>query len=237
MSIATVQEQLSTPAGFTTSVKSKSAAFSVGLVSLLVAVGCLAMNTFQLGSASDWNWRVVERYFLTADVIDYTGSGAGRAEIWRFLYVYAPIILIPLGIIALIVHFSTRSRNGQALFSEFQSRGWVGRQRYSGMKALNGRAQVDLAFISHPSILDETFDTTVQQYSAWVGSLDKKSMKQAMAAVTRAGAMTGTSARSLSTELPEAITVASVRGKGEFVAVIPPAPGAKGAFKVLEIKV
>ncbi|GAB3632708.1 hypothetical protein GCM10027421_20610 [Microbacterium shaanxiense] len=236
MSIATIQQQLSTPPGFAKAVKSTSSTLVAGLISLAAAVFCLGMNTFQLGSASDWNWRLIERYFLTADVIEFTGSRSGRAEIWRFLYVYAPIVLIPLGIILLIVHFSTRSRNGRTLFEDFQSRGWVGRQRYTGMKAQNGRAQVEVVFISHPSIPDETFDATVQQYSAWVASLDKKSLKKTIAAVTKAGALTGLSAAVLSPELPAAITVATVRGSSEFAAVVPPGPDGKGKYRVLEIK-
>ena len=238
MSIGTVQQQLSTPEGFAKAVTPRSAVYVGGLTSLIAGLAGVAMNIFQLGSTSDWNWRLIFRFFFDAQAVEFTGSRAGRAEMWRFLYVYGPIILIPLGVILLIVHFSTRSRNGAKLYEDFRSRGWVGRQRFTGLKVQNGRAQVDVVYVSHPSLPDETFDAIVQQHATQIAALDKKAAKAASAAAVKAGILKGgISASALTPGLPPEIVAAPVQGKGEFVAVVPPQPGASGRFLVRPIMV
>ncbi|HWV47819.1 MAG TPA: hypothetical protein VN035_00050 [Microbacterium sp.] len=237
MSIGTVQQQLSTPEGFAKAVTPKSGLYAGGLTSLIAGLFGIAMNIFQLGSASDWNWRLIFRYFFDAQAVEFTGSRAGRAEIWRFLYVYGPIVLVPLGVILLIVHFSTRRKNGATLFADFQSRGWVGRQRFTGLKVKNGNATLDVVYVSHPSIPDENFDAIVQQHATQIAALDKKSTKAASAAAVKAGILKGgISAAALTPGLPPEIVAAPVQGKGEFVAVVPPAPGTTGKYQVLPIK-
>lgn len=237
MSIGTVQQQLSTPEGFAKAVTPRSAMYVGGLTSLIAGLFGIAMNIFQLGSASDWNWRLIFRYFFDAQAVEFTGSRSGRAEMWRFLYVYGPIILIPLGVILLIVHFSTRRKNGATLFADFQARGWVGRQRFTGLKVKNGNATVDVVYVSHPSIPDENFDAIVQQHATQIAGLDKKGAKAASAAAIKAGILKGgISAAALTPGLPPEIVAAPVQGKGEFVAVVPPAPGATGKYQVLPIK-
>ncbi|MFS0853611.1 hypothetical protein [Microbacterium sp. 179-I 3D4 NHS] len=236
MTLATVQHQLSTPDGFAKAVSARSATFGIGLTSLLLGLGGIAMNLFQLGSASDWSWRLMFRYFFDAQAIEFSGSRAGRAEVWRFLYVYGPLVLIPLGIILLVVHVATRRSAGAALFADFQARGWVGKQRYTGLKVKNGNNDVDTVFISHPSIPDETFDSIALQYQTQISALDKKALKAAAAAAVKAGALKGTSAAALAPGLPAEVTVAPVQGKGEFAVVVPPAPGTTGKYRVLPLK-
>lgn len=236
MTLATVQQQLSTPEGFAKAVSARGATFSIGLTSLGLGLAGWAMNIFQLGSASDWNWSLMFRYFFDAQAIEFSGSRAGRAEIWRFLYVYGPIVLIPLGIILLVVHFSTRKTAGASLFADFQSRGWVGKQRYTGLKVKNGNADVDTVFISHPSTPDETFDAIALQYQTHISSLDKKALKATAAAAVKAGILNGTSAAALAQGLPAEITAAPAQGKGEFAVVVPPAPGSSAKYRVLAIK-
>ncbi|WP_460782579.1 hypothetical protein [Microbacterium tumbae] len=232
MSIATIQHQLSTPEGFAKAVTPRSTAYVGGMTSLIAGVIGLVINFVQLGSAVDWKGWLIARYFFDASALEFS---SGRAQMWHFLYVYGPIVLVPLGIVLLIVHFSTRRKNGAALFADYQARGWVGRQRYSGLKVQNGRAQVDVAFISHPSIPDAELDTIAQQYNAYLATLDKKALKATAAAALKAGVLLGTSASNLSPNLPAALTAAQVQGKGEFVAVVPPADGGK-KFQVLPVK-
>jgi hypothetical protein len=234
MTLATVQHRLSTPEGFAAAVRPRRAPFTLGLTSLALGLGGVAMNLFQLGSASDWEWRLIVRHFFDAQAIEFSGSRAGRAEVWRFLYVYGPIVLIPLGIILLAVHFATRNSAGAALFADFQSRGWVGKQRYTGLKVKNGNADVDTVFISHPSVPDETLEAIAQQFQGQIAALDKKALKATAAAAVKAGILKGASAAALAPGLPPEITVAPVQGKGEFAAVIPPAPGST-TYRVLPI--
>ncbi len=232
MTIATIQHQLSTPEGFAKAVAPKNSAFSGGLTSLIAGFVGLAINFVQIGSAVDWKGWLIARYFFDAGALEFS---SGRGQVWHFIYVYAPIVLIPLGVILLIVHFSTRKRNGAALFADYQARGWVGRQRYSGLKVQNGNTAVDVAFVSHPSISDAELDTIAQQYSAYLATLDKKTLKATSAAALKAGALFGTSAANLSPNLPPALIASQVKGKGEFAVVIPPADGAK-KFQILPIK-
>lgn len=236
MSIETIKQQLSTPEGFAKTVSPRRGLFGFGITSLLLGIGAIGMNIFQLGSASDWDWQLIGMFFFNADAIEFTGYRAGRAEAWRFFYVYGPFLLIPLGLILLGIHFATRNKAGANLFSDFQERGWVGRQLLVGLTVQNGNAQQKVAFISHPSIPEETFFATAQQYNGYVESLDKKAQKALSKQAMKAGVLNGTSASALSPELPAEITVAPVQGKGEYAVVVPAADGAKGKMKVLPVK-
>lgn len=236
MTITTIQQQLTTPEGFSKAVSPKRAAFGGAVVSLVLSLIGLGMNTFQLGSASGWDWKLIERYFLTADAIEFTGSRSGRAEFFRFLYVYGPIVLIPLAIILFIVHFATRGKAASALYSSFQERGWVGRQLFPGLTVKNGNANVTIALVSHPSIPEEEFTAIVQRYAQYLGSLDKKGLKAVSAAAVKQKVLNGASASVLSPEIPAAIVATPAQGKGEFVAVVPPDASGKGKLQVLPIK-
>lgn len=236
MTLATVQQKLSTPEGFAKGVNARRLPFTLGLTSLGLGIAGWAMNLFQLGSASDWDWPIMFRFFFDAQAIEFSGSRAGRAEVWRFLYVYGPIVLIPLGIILLIVHFTTRQSAGTALFTDFQSRGWVGRQRFTGLKVKNGNAAVDTVLISHPSMPDENFEAIALQFQTYVSGLDKKALKALSTAATKAGVLTGTSGAAITAGLPPEVTVAPVQGKAEFAVVVPPAPGSSAKYRVLPIK-
>lgn len=234
MTIENARQQLSTSEGFAKAVTPKSALFGGGIALLAFGLFCVGMNLFQLGSASDWDWELIGMFFMDADVLEFSGRRAGRAEMWRWIYVWAPVVLIPLGVILLAVHFSTRSKSGAKLFTDFQERGWVGRQLFTGLKVQNGRAQVDLAFISHPSIPDEQFEAIVGQYAGWVQSLDKKTLKKTATAAVKAGVVQGVSAQALSPELPAEITASIAQGSGEYAVVVPPAQG--GKLRVLPVK-
>ncbi len=236
MTIASIQQQLSTPEGFAKAVSAKSAVFGGAVTSLVLGVLGLGINLFQLGSASDWTWSLIGRFFFDAQAVEFQGSGAGRASVWRFFYVYGPLVLVPLAIVLFIVHFSTRRKAGAQLFADFQERGWVGRQRFTGLKVQEGRNQVDVALISHPSVPDETFDAATQRFAAQIGSLDKKALKAANVAAAKAGVMNGVSASALSPELPAELLAAPAQGSGEFAAIIPAAPGGKAKLRMLPIK-
>lgn len=233
MTLATVQQQLSTPEGFAKAVSARGAAFGAGIASLGLGVAGFLLNLFFTGQALDWQWNYVFPLLFRPDLFEYENT---RGQIWSYIYAWAPIVLIPLGIILLIVHFSTRNSAGAALFADFQSRGWVGKQRYTGLKVKNGNADVDTVFISHPSTPDETFDAIALQYQTHISSLDKKALKATAAAAVKAGILKGTSAAALAQGLPAEITAAPAQGKGEFAVVVPPAPGSSAKYRVLAIK-
>lgn len=233
MTLATVQQQLSTPEGFAKAVDAKRSLFSGGLTSLLLGIAGLVINFIQLGSATDWRLWLVFRHFFDAGALEFESS---RGQFWHYIIVYAPIILIPLGIILLIMHVVTRKSAGATLFADFQSRGWVGRQRYTGLQVKNGNQNVDTVLVSHPSIADDQFDQIALQFQTYVSSLDKKALKAFTAAATKAGILTGTTAASLAPGTPAEITAAPAQGKGEFAVVIPPAPGTTGKYRVLPLK-
>lgn len=237
MTITTIQQQLTTPEGFAKAVSPKRAAFGAAVVCLVLSVIGLGMNTFQLGSASGWDWKLVERYFLTADAVEFTGSRSGRAEFFRFLYVWGPVVLIPIAIILLIVHFATRGKAASALYSDFQSRGWVGRQLFPGLTVKNGNANVVIALVSHPGVPEDEFTAIVQRYAQHLGSLDKKALKAETTAAVKQKVLNGVSASVLSPEIPAAIVATPAQGKGEFVAVVPPDASGRGKFQVLPIKI
>jgi len=233
MTLATVQQQLSTPEGFAKAVSARGAAFSAGIASLGLGIVGFVINLISTGAAVSWHWGLISSYLFRPDLFTYDNT---RGQIWAYIYAWAPIVLIPLGIILLVVHFSTRKTAGASLFADFQSRGWVGKQRYTGLKVKNGNADVDTVFISHPSTPDETFDAIALQYQTHISSLDKKALKATAAAAVKAGILNGTSAAALAQGLPTEITAAPAQGKGEFAVVVPPAPGSSAKYRVLAIK-
>lgn len=230
---ATVQQQLSTPEGFAQAVNARGKAFSIGITSLVLGVAGLVINLLQIGSATEWRWWLIFRLFFQADALEFS---SGRGQAWHYVYVYAPIVLVPLGIILLIVHLTTRKKAGAALYDDFRSRGWVGKQRYTGLKVKNGNAEVDTVLISHPSMPDETFDAIALQFQTSISALDKKAAKAFAAAAVKAGVLTGASGAAVSPGLPPEITVAPAQGKNEHAVVIPPVPGTTGKYRVLAIK-
>ncbi len=233
MTLVTVRENLSTPEGFAKAVDARGKAFSVGVASLGLGVAALLINLFQIGSATDWRWNLIFPLFFRADALEFS---SGRGQVWHYVYVYAPLVLIPLGIILLAVHLATRRTAGAALYDDFRSRGWVGRQRYTGLKVKNGNADVDTVLISHPSLPDETFEAIALQFQTSVSALDKKAAKAFGAAAVKAGALTGTSGTAVSPALPPEVTFAPAQGKTEFAVVIPPAPGTTGRYRVRAVK-
>src|SRR5690606_32918442 len=112
----------------------------------------------------------IERYFLTPDAIEFTGRRSGVSEIWRFLYVWGPLLLIPLGIVLLILHFAMKGSKGAKLFADFQQRGWVGRQRSLGLSALNGNRPAPLALIGPAAAPDGYVDQPAMQFGSWIAT-------------------------------------------------------------------
>lgn len=237
MTIATVQEQLSTPEGFAKAVDAKSTALGAFWVFLTLGLLAVVINIVQLGDASDWDWYMMGRFFMDPEAVEFTGRRAGRSELFRYFAVYAPLICFPLAIFFLIRHFATRRKIGANRFESFQQRGYVARQRFTGLRVKNGNATNDIVLLSHPSVPDETFEAAVHQYAGEIAALDKKGLKAATNSATQAGVLAGVSAPRLSPTLPAALTFAPAAGKGEFVVVIPPAPGAKSTkTEVLPLK-
>lgn len=235
MSVSELQQQLSTPEGFRKAVKHKSAVFATAVGFLVVGVGCLVFNLLEMGSASDWDWKWIERYFLTPEAVQFTGRRAARGELLRYLWVWGPFILLPIGLILLIVWFATRNKNGASLYADYVARGWVGRQLSTGITIPQGRTQIHTVFISHPSIPDDQFEQIAAQHAAQIAGLDKKTRKSVVNTATRAGIMRGASATALSPQLPAAITMAPTQGKGPYVVVIPPVQQG-GKFQLAPVK-
>lgn len=205
------------------------------LSSLVAAAAFMGMNLFQLGSVSDWDWLYIERYFLTTEAVQFSGGRAGRSEMWRFLFVWGPMVLIPLAIVLLILHFAMKGSKGAKLFADFQQRGWVGRQRSLGLSAINGNRPAPLALIGPAAAPDGYVDQPALQFGSWMATLDKKTIKKLSAGATKANAIKGTPAPLVHENLPGDMIVAAEQKGGELVAVIPPATGTKG-YKVLMIK-
>lgn len=233
MSLATVQHQLSTPEGFAKAVDGKRTIASLGWTSLGLGVAAFALNLFSTGQAVDWAWEYIPQLLFRPDLFEYS---SGRSEAWSYVYSFAPLVLVPLAIILLIVHFATRKNAGANLFTDFQSRGWVGKQRYTGLQVKNGNQTVDTVLISHPSIPDESFDAIALQFQTYVTSLDKKALKAFTTSATKAGVLTGIPAAVIAPGIPAEVVIAPTQGKSEFAVVVPPAPGTTGKFKVLPIK-
>lgn len=236
MTITSIQQQLATPEGFAKAVSPKSTIFGIAITSLVLSVIGIGMNLFQLGSASGWQWSLMFRFFFDAGAIEFTGSRSGRSEIWRFFYVYGPIVLLPLGIILLIVHFATRGKAGAGLYDSYRQRGWIGRQLLPGLKVKNGNNQVDVAFISHPSVPDAEFEAAAHHYAGYLGTLDKKATKAAASAALKQKVLAGVSAAALAPGVPPAILAAPAQGDGQYVIVVPPDASGKGSLQVLPIK-
>ena len=237
MTIATVQEQLSTPEGFAKAVDAKSTALGAFWVFLVLGLLAVLINIVQLGDASDWDWYMMGRFFMDPEAVEFTGRRAGRSELFRYFAVYAPLICFPLSIIFLIQHFVTRRKIGAKLFETFQQRGWVGRQRFTGLRIKNGRVQTDVVLISHPSISDEAFEASAAQYAGEIAALDKKGVKTTGAAALKAGVLQGgVSASRLSPTLPAELLFAPATGKGEYVVVVPSAADGTGKLRILPVK-
>lgn len=233
MTLATVQQKLSTPEGFAKGVSARRLPFTLGLTSLGLGVIGFVINLVTTGGAVDWDWNLIAQLLFRPDLFEYAST---RGQVWSYFYAYGPIVLIPLGIILLIVHFTTRQSAGAALFTDFHSRGWVGRQRFTGLKVKNGNATVDTVLISHPSIPDENFEAIALQFQTYLSGLDKKALKAFSTAATKAGVLTGASGAAITPGLPPEVTVAPVQGKVEFAVVVPPAPGSSAKYRVLPIK-
>jgi len=230
-----IQRQVSTPQGFARAVSATRTVMIAGIVLILIGLGCIGMNLFQLGTASDWEWSLMTRFFFDADAIEFSGRRSGRSEMWRYIYVWAPVAVIPVGIGLLIYHFATNGKSSAGLFADFQSRGWIGRQQQVGLQVKNGNATAQVVFISHPSISDEVFDGAVQHYGSFISGLDKKGLKDVQIAAAKSGVLTGVPAETLMPGAPAGLTAAILKGKSPFVAVIPPNTGAK-KFRLLAIK-
>ena len=236
MTITSIQQQLATPEGFAKAVSPKSTVYGVAITALVLSAIGIGMNLFQLGSASGWQWSLIFRYFFDAQAIEFTGSRSGRSEIWRFLYVYGPIVLLPLGIILLIVHFTTKGKAGAGLYESYRQRGWIGRQLFPGLKVKNGNNEVTVAFISHPTVPDADFEAAAHHYASYLGTLDKKATKAVAAAALKQKVIAGVSAAALAPGVPPAILAAPAQGTGEYVIVVPPDAAGKGSLQVLPIK-
>jgi hypothetical protein len=236
MTITAIQQQLATPEGFAKAVTPKSKIFGIAITSLVLSAIGVGMNLFQLGSASGWQWSLMFRYLFDAQAVEFTGSRAGRSEVWRFFYVYGPIVLVPLAIILLIIYFATRSKAGAGLYESYRQRGWIGRQVLPGLKVKNGNSEVNVAFISHPSVPDPEFDAAAQRYASYLATLDKKAAKAVATAALKQKVIAGVSAAALAPDVPPAILAAPAQGDGHFVVVVPPDASDKGAVQVLPIK-
>lgn len=234
MSIDSFQQQLSTPEGFASSVKTKSGLLGGAITSLVAGAVGIGMNLFQLGTASDWDWPIMFKYFFQADAIQFEGRRAGRAEFWHFLYVWGPVVLIPLGIILLIMHFVTRNSAGAKLFNDYQARGFLARQRETALTIPNGRNQVPASLYANANAPEGEVNNNAAQFSQWLGSLDKKSLKTASQTAVKAGVGKGVSAAQVNQNLP-ADYVFGPKVPSELVVVIPPA-SAGGTFKFLPLK-
>lgn len=226
---------MSTPEGFAAAVKSKRGLLSGAIISFVAALFCIGINILELGQASDWEWSLIGRFFFDAEVIEFSGRKAGRAEMLRYVWVWGPVILIPLGIILLVAHFMTRKNAGAKLFEEYRSRGFVGIQRQSGLVIQSGKTQMKLALIGNAAAPEGYVDNHAAQYGNYLASLDKKTLKQESATAARVGALKGVSAAQVNPNLPADMVIAPVVGKGDLVAVIPPASGVT-PVKVLQIK-
>lgn len=236
MTFATVQQQLTTPEGFSKALDVRSAPIGLFWSLILITVLAVGINLFQLGSATDWDWYLMGRYFLDPDAVQFEGYRAGRSEAFRFFAVYAPLVALPLAVIALIVHLSTRGKTGRKRFEAFQQRGWVARQRFTGLRVKSGNQQADTVLLSHPSMPDEAFDAAVFQYASENAALDKKAKKAAARAAVKAGVIQGVSAARLTPTLPGELIIALARGKSEYVVVIPPEPGTNSKIEILPLK-
>ena len=235
MTTTEIQQQLSTPEGFAKAVSPRRTAYGVAITALVLSAAGIALNLFQLGTASDWRWNLMFRYFFDAQAVQFTGSGAGRSEVWRFLYVWGPVVLIPVAVVLLVVHFSTRRKSAAALYADFRARGWVARQLLPGLQVRNGNKDVAIALISHPSIPEQEFEQAVQGYAAYLGTLDKKALKAVSTAALKAKVLKGVSASALAPQLHPAILAAPVEGKGAYVVVVPPDAAGNGTLQVRPI--
>lgn len=233
---AEIHQQLSTPEAFAKAVSPQRTAYGFAITALVLSAIGIGMNLFQLGSASDWRWRLMFRYFFDAQAIEFTGSSSGRSEVWRFLYVWGPVVLIPLAVVLLIVHFSTRRSAGAALFADFQARGWVAWQLLPGLTVRNGNSNVGVALLSHPSIPLPEFEAAVRRYADHLGTLDKKALKAVSNAALKAKVLNGVSASVLSPDLPAAMLATQVVGNTPYVVVVPPDAAGKSSLQVRPIK-
>ncbi len=204
--------------------------------SLVAAVFMVGMNLFQLGDASGWDWKLIERYFLTADAIEFTGRRSGVAEMLRYVWVWGPVLMVPLGIVLLILHFAMKGRKGAQLFADFQQRGWIGRQRSLAVSVQNGKTQTPIALVGPAAAPEGYVDQPAMQFAEWTKTLDKKGIREVSNAALKAGALIAAAAPTVHPNLPADMIVTKEQKGGELVVVIPPANGASKGHKVLMIK-
>lgn len=233
---AALQHQLSTPEGFAQAVAAPKGLRNAAIGVFLFGLFCIGMNIFQLGTASDWHGGLMGRFFFDAQALEFTGSRAGRGAALRYLWVWGPVVLIPLAIILIVVYLLGRKSRGANLFNDFQQRGWVARQFNTGLKVKIDRNTIDVAISSHPSVPDQDYNNIVSGFMHYVANLDPKAQKALSTTARKAGVAQGVSASALDPNLPAVFTAAPPQGKTEFVVVIPPANGKPSPVKVLGIK-
>lgn len=226
-----MQQQLSTPSGFAAAVQPKNSLFRSAIACFVVAAICLGFNIFQLGSSFAWDfeWMMMHFFDLASD-----GTRA-RAAGFRWFVVWAPIVAIPLGIVLLALHFAKRKGSGEAMFNNFQQRGWIGRQVPLNLEIQNGNARVALALMGPADGQPGELEHQAAQYGQWLATLDKKTLKQTAAAAAKAGALGGVSAQEIAPAFTPGTAIVPVDAKAALFAVIPPASGPKG-YTVLRIK-
>lgn len=235
MTISAIERRTASADGFADVVSPKRKVFEGAAAALIFGALGVLINLFQLGRASEWQWPVIADHFFDPDAVTFVGFKAARAEVMRYVWVYAPLVLVPLGVALLVVHFATRKAAAARVFADFQQRGWIAQQVISGLKVSNSAAFVDVAFITHPSIKDEDFDTAVRQYAGYLSTLSKKEMKALQVAARKQKVLGGVPATTLAPYMPpQAIAAAAVK-RATFVAVIPPQTGG-GKYTVLRVK-
>ncbi len=217
------------------------------VTSLLLGLGGIIANLFFLTLASDFNGRWILRHLFDPGAITFTGRGAWQGVLLRIFGIYAPMILIPAGVILLLVYVTTRRSALASRYAEFQSRGWVARRAPLDLRAkvkgaqTDPRAQRRVAFISHPDLPDDDFARIVTDYNRHLATLNAATRDSLASTVVSVGQGKGISAATLSANLPAEITACAFPGrvKSRFAVVIPPtdeATGKKARRLVLPIK-
>lgn len=236
MSLTDIQQRLSTHHGFVKAITTKSSLTFWGWTAIIAGVAGIAYNLYFLFSHFGAQFGAVFGNFFAPLSLLKTGSSVGFADYVRYVYVWAPLVLIPLGIVLLLIREFQKRHAGVGHYKAYAHGGWPGRLRYTALHIPNAGPIVPVAFVSHPGVADADFENAVSQFSTKVDAMAESDRKALAQAADKAGVLKGAiPAQTVDADAPNGLIAVANVAPSEWVAVVPPING-HGRTAVLPLR-
>ncbi len=226
MSLRTTQQRLSTRRGFSKAATAKSSLPIWGWTSIALGVAGVVYNFYELFRRFGFDLGAVfGNFFSSRQQLEPT-SMFGFLDVLRFAAIWAPVVLIPLGLILLLVRNLQKRGAGVGHYDAYAHGGWVGRMRYTALHLPHGGTLVPIAFISHPAIDDAAYESAVSAFSTSVDAMTEEDRRTLAQTAEKAGVLKGAiPAELVDPATPAGLVAVAGIAPSEWVAVVPPING------------